>query len=428
MNHYQYIGIDRSDQTLDFCQFSASGETQRQKKIPATPEYLFAWVDQLQQNSPEHSTIALCIEQPCQNLVNFFSQFRQFVIYLENPAVIKKYRESLSASRAKDDRRDAAAMAQYVFERHKRLKPYVNKDPLCNQIATLVEKRRQLVGIRTSLTNKLTQALKEYYPQALELVGKEIHSPLSCDFLSKWTSLQKVQKARTATVVKFYHIHNSRSSKRIEKRLEIIENSVPMCRDENSLEVYRLLVKSLVKLIRQTQLSIKEFERVIEKKAEQHEDIELFSSFPGAGPCYSARLLAFMGSDRSRYQYASSLQQNSGVAPVTKQSGKMHFVHRRYACNKFNRQTFVEWAGQTISKSLWAKAFYLQQKQKGHRHQSILRSLAYKWQRIVFKCWKDNRPYDERTYIKALEKSSSPLIKMINTIKKDHPKLCEQFT
>ena len=102
----------------------------------------------------------------------------------------------------------------------------------------------------------------------------------------------------------------------------------------------------------------------------------LYISLPGAGPYYSARLLAFMGSDRTRYTNASDIQQNSGVAPVTKQSGKMHFVHRRYACNKFHRQTFVEWAAHTVMRSLWAKAYYIQQ--KSHRHQSTLRNLAYK--------------------------------------------------
>ena len=106
----------------------------------------------------------------------------------------------------------------------------------------------------------------------------------------------------------------------------------------------------------------------------------------------------------------------------------MHFVHRRYACNKFSRQTFVEWAGLTLSKSLWAKAFYLQQKAKGHRHQSILRSLAYKWQRILFRCWKNREHYDENKYIKALRKSSSPLSQVIENIKDQYPKLCEQIT
>ena len=428
MNHQYFIGIDRSDTTIDICTLNQASKTIKQAKINSSPESLQQWVNQLIQQLKEQETIALCIEQPCQNLVNFFSQFPQLVIYLENPSVIKKYRESLSPSRAKDDKRDAAAIAQYIFERHLRLEPYSDNDPLCSQIATLVEKRRQLVGIRTSLSNKLTQALKEYFPQALELIGKHIYSPLSCNFLTKWSSLQDLQKARSATVLKFYHIHNSRSTKRNESRMQLIEQAIPLCTDLELIETYKLLVESLVKNIQQIQSSINRFEQVIEEKSQQHEDFKLYINLPGAGPCFAARLLAFMGSDRDAYQSASAIQKNSGVAPVTKQSGKMHFVHRRYACNKFSRQTFVEWAGLTLSKSLWAKAFYLQQKAKGHRHQSILRSLAYKWQRILFRCWKNREHYDENKYIKALKKSSSPLSQVIENIKDQYPKLCEQIT
>lgn len=148
---------------------------------------------------------------------------------------------------------------------------------------------------------------------------------------------------------------------------------------------------------------------------------------------FAPRLLAFFGSDRSRCRDAAALQKHSGVAPLTKQSGKTHFVHRRYACNKFLRQTFVEWAAQTVIKSLWAKAYCEQQKAKGQRHQSILRDLAFKWQRILYRCWQNREAYDESRYLHALRKSSSPLIPLIlemtksskNPVNKIHEITCQ---
>lgn len=32
----------------------------------------------------------------------------------------------------------------------------------------------------------------------------------------------------------------------------------------------------------------------------------------------------------------------------------------------------------------------------------MIRSLAFKWIRILFRCWKDRTPYDETTYQRAL--------------------------
>jgi len=75
------------------------------------------------------------------------------------------------------------------------------------------------------------------------------------------------------------------------------------------------------------------------------------------------------------------------------------------------RQTFVEWAGQTINKSYWAGAYYRQQRDKGSTHQAAVRSLAFKWIRILYRCWQTGEAYDESRYLKALERRGSPLLK-----------------
>ncbi|MFC7339698.1 transposase, partial [Haloferula chungangensis] len=384
MKHHQFVGIDRSDATIDLCILDANGDCPAYSKISSAPETLLPWALSLKANLPPGEIIALCIEQPCQNLIHFFSQFDFLRLYLVNPAVLKKYRESLSASRAKDDRRDANALALFVHERHARLEPWLPTDPLADQIALLAEKRRQLVDVRTSLTNKLTQALKDTFPQALHLVGRDLFSPLACAFLTKWTNLQALQKARPSTITQFYSTHRSRRPKVIKERLELIDQSVALCVSENILEVYHELILGLVRQISAAQTGIKRFDQLIKARTDQHKDARIFKTLPGAGAAFASRLLGFFGSDREKYSSAAAVQKHSGVAPITKQSGKMRFVHRRYACNKFWRQTFVEWAGQTVIKSLWAKAYYQQQKDKGQRHQTILRSLAYKWQRILF--------------------------------------------
>jgi hypothetical protein len=51
----------------------------------------------------------------------------------------------------------------------------------------------------------------------------------------------------------------------------------------------------------------------------------------------------------------------------------------------------VEWVGETIPRSFWAKAFYEQQKAKGASHAAAVRALAFKWIRILHRCWLDRR-------------------------------------
>ena len=118
-----------------------------------------------------------------------------------------------------------------------------------------------------------------------------------------------------------------------------------------------------------------------------------------------------MGSNRERYQSSEEVQKYTGIAPVTERSGKKEWIHWRYSCNTFLRQTFVEWVGQTVRYSFWAEAYYEQQKSKGKPQNTIIRSLAFKWIRILFRCWRTKTAYDESTYLAALKSKGSPLLK-----------------
>ena len=122
------------------------------------------------------------------------------------------------------------------------------------------------------------------------------------------------------------------------------------------------------------------------------------------------RLLAAFGSQRERYQNAGEVQTSSGIAPVTENSGKSSWVHFRFACSKFLRQSFHEWAAQSITRSQWARAYYELQRRRGKKHHAAVRALAFKWIRIIYRCWKERVAYDENVYLAALAKHNSPLL------------------
>jgi len=60
------------------------------------------------------------------------------------------------------------------------------------------------------------------------------------------------------------------------------------------------------------------------------------------------------GEQRERFTSAEELQKYAGIAPVTERSGKKSWVHWRLQCPTFLRQTFVEWAAESIRHSFWA--------------------------------------------------------------------------
>jgi|TARA_B110000908_G_C10209835_1_gene429623 transposase len=415
MKHQLFIGIDRSDQCLDSCIIDTKNNIINQLNVSTNPRDLTSWCAEILKlkDSKNAESIAICIEQPCQNLTHFFKQYEEFTLYLINPVILKRYRETFNLSRSKDDKKDALHLALLISEHHEKLTPWKALEPNYQKLSMLTEKRRQLINARTALSNRLTQNLKEYYPQAIELLGRQLSSSISIAFLRRWTSLQKLQKSQLSTIKKFYYLNHCRSNTAIDKRLKIIPAAIPLCSDEVIIEVHSIMTIAYIDQLAALEKNIQRLDDLIEETHKQCDKHQIIESFPGAGQHLSPRITAFMGLHSEGWEKAEGLQCQSGVAPVTKQSGKTHFVHKRYACSTFVRQTFVEYAGQSYKYSTWAKAYYEQQKSKGKTHQIILRGLAYKWQRIIFKCWKNGELYDEEKYLKALQKSGSDLTEII---------------
>jgi len=104
------------------------------------------------------------------------------------------------------------------------------------------------------------------------------------------------------------------------------------------------------------------------------------------------------------------------MAPVTERRGNTCRVHWRLLCPTFLRQTFVEWAGESIRHSFWARAYYAQQRAKGNTHQAATRALVFKGIRILYRCWQTKTPDDESTYLNALARHGSPLIRHLANV------------
>jgi len=99
------------------------------------------------------------------------------------------------------------------------------------------------------------------------------------------------------------------------------------------------------------------------------------------------------------------VQTASGIAPITVQSGKSRATRRRRACAKFVRQTFHEFAEHSLKTCSWALACYRMHRARGLHHHAALRSLAFKWIRVLFRCWKSRTTYDEARYLEALKRT-----------------------
>lgn len=412
MNEFAaYVGIDWSDRKHDSCLVEAASGRKESSILAHSPEAIDKWATCLRARFPGKK-IAVCLEQSRGPLIYALLKYDFLLLYPVNPSTLSSYRRAFSPSGAKDDPTDAEYMAEIVSTHRERLRAWRPDDEKTRTLQHLVEHRRKLVGERTRLSNRLTALLKGYFPQVLDWFP-DVRTLLVCDFLTKWPTLEAVKRARRNTLEKFFRSHNSNRQQTLERRIKSIREGLPLVTDQAVVNSSAMLAAAYATQMKVLIEAIKNFDHQIEQLCAGHQDYSLFESLPGAGTVYASRMLAAFGTQRGEFSSADELACLAGIAPVIERSGKSCWVRWRYFCPKFLRQTFHEYAGESIVHSVWAKAYYESQRAKGKSQAKAVRALAYKWIRVIWRCWQSRTAYDEVKYLESLRKRNSPLLKYV---------------
>jgi len=407
-----WIGVDWADQSHHVSEYNVETGRRESYTIVHTGESLQEWLNQLR-NRYDGKRIAVVLEQARGGLIYALMSTDFIEIYPVNPQSLAKYRKALYPSGAKSDPPDAELLGDMVRHNRSRFRAWAPDDEKTRGLQLLTHGRRKLVDDMTSLTNQLTSVLKTYYPQALHWAG-DLTSEQACAFLEKWPTLTELQKSRPFRIREFYEKHGRPKREALNVIVAGIQKAQPLTSDSAVVMAGVMMANALVAQIRSLRPAIEKYDQEIERLFQQHPDRVVFESFPGAGKVLAPRLLAAFGADRDRFENAMQVQQFSGVAPVTERSGKMKWVHRRWACSKFVLQTFHEFADQARKFSSWSKLYYRQQRAVGKEHHAAVRALAYKWIRIMFRCWKDRNAYDDLRYTQSLATRGSGLKRALN--------------
>jgi transposase len=403
-----FVGLDWGDEkhALSLC---AAGSTAIERStLEQTPEALADWANALRIRFP-NGKIAVALEQARGALLAGLSQYEHIVPFPVNPKSLARFREALYPSRSKDDLVDADLLLELLTKHRDHLRPWQPDTVETRQLALLNEQRRHFVDHRTCLTNQLLSHLKSIFPQALKLVGEDLASRMATDFLKKWPTLQALKEVKPSVLRQFYYGHNSRAEELITQRLDLLKNAVALTSDLALLTAHSLAIQTLAAQLATLSPFLDQHEQQIADLFAAHPDALIFDSLPGAGAALAPRLLTSLGTDRTRFPKPVALSSYTGIAPVTEQSGKtQYWVHMRWSCPKFLRQSWHEFANSSIKFCPWAALSYKEFRKKMSHHEA-LRKLAFKWQRIVWRMWQDHQPYDEARYPATLPKPAKEL-------------------
>lgn len=402
------VGIDWADAEHTYEMLDPNGKT-HQGTVQQTPEAIAELFAAWQQRFPD-ATIDVCLETSRGPLVNALLEHPQVRIYPVNPNALANYRKAFAHGGGKNDPVDAGLILQFLVRYQDQLRPLMPNEPQTRELAALTQDRRQLVEQRVVLAQQLKALLKAYFPTILAMKPAKVYARFVVKLLLKYPTLQAVQAAGRTKLRKLFFATGTKD--RIEQRLDVLLIAKPLSTDDVLLRTAARRVQAICKLLDSLNNSIREYDILIEQLVKLHAAYDVVRDLP-CGVKSKARILAALGDDRSRYANSQQLASATGVAPLTTQSGKQRFVSSRWACNKFMRQTFHEFAGLSITNSRWAKAFYQSQIARHKSPQAARRALAYKWLRIIYRCWQTGEAYNEAHYIKRLTATNSPLAEQL---------------
>lgn len=407
-----WVGVDWGGEEHAVCVLDSGGAVVSRFRVKHSPEGLDKLVSRLRSFG---SVGGVAVESTRSLLVHALSM-ANFTVYPVNPKLSCQWRKAWSVSEAKDDGRDAQVLGHGLIQYRERLRPLMPDTEMARELALLCEDEVRLINDRTRLVQRLEDTLKQYYPAALEWFGNWT-MPSAWAFVRKFSTPSALAEASRQKVYGFMKTHRLQYTADRRALIDARSSATEWPCDEATIRAKSLLATSLAKQLQTLTLSLKKYRRRIERLFKDHEDRPVFESLPGTGPKLAPRLSGSFGTNRSRFDSAQAVQQLSGTAPVTHQSGRRKHVTIRRACQKGFRANLHHFAWQSTLQNPWARAYYELAKDRGQSHAQALRGLANKWNKIIYRMWQTRETYNEQRYINQLIRKRSPIAQKMGLLK-----------
>ena len=330
-------------------------------------------------------------------------------VFVIPPGQVKNLRSRYGSAGNKDDRFDAYVLADVVRTDARRLRPMERDSEQAAALRSTVRARRDLVGHRVAAANQLRAHLQVAFPAAAMLFAA-IDSEITLAFLSRFTTQEQadwLSPLRLGAWLKSVAYSGRTDPAVLHARLL----TAPRGHVGPHAAAYAGTTVALVAVLRALNAQIQALADSIDAQMDAHPDAVIFRSLPRSGTVRAARLLAEIGDARGRFPTRDSLTCLAGVAPSTRQSGKVKAVTFRWGADKQLRDALCDFAGDSRRASPWAAGLYDKAIARGCDHPHAVRILARAWAHVIWRCWQDHVPYNPAAHnsLQAILKQRQPI-------------------
>jgi len=389
-----FVGIDWAEAHHDVCVLDPEGEVLATRRIPEGLEGVARLHALLAEHAKDPAEVVVGIETDRGLLVGALVA-AGYTVHAVNPLAASRYRERHTTSRAKSDRGDARVLADLVRTDRQHHRAVAADSELAGAIKVLARAHQNLIWTRQRQTNALRNALREYYPGALDAFD-ELHHPDALAVLAVAPDPARGRRLSQARIVRA--LRGGGRQRNLEQRAGEIRAALRTPQLEAPplvAEAQAANTAALVAVITTLVEQIARLEADLADTLDRHPDAEILRSLPGLGAVLGARVLAEFGDAPDRYADARARRNYAGTAPVTRASGTSRVVVARLARNKRLFDAAYQWALCALTRSPGARAYYDAHDTGPHRAKVARRKLANRLVGILHGCLAHRTLYDE---------------------------------
>jgi transposase len=394
-----YIGVDWADAEHAVWVEDEAGTPIAFRQVEHTAAGLAVFGRWLDERRAAGIELWAAIEKPEGRLVDFLLD-HGVVVYPINPKALDRARDRFRMSRSKSDPFDAHVLAAFLRTDHPHLHPLRPSSEPAQELKLLTRDFRRQQRLQTRLLNQLTATLKEYYPRPLELF-EDLTTALARAFLQAYPTPQALEALTLKTWQRWAREHRLGEARTQELWETIQQAQLPV--PPHVVRAKARLLRVLGAELGATASAVDEYREAIEAFFASMPAAERARTLPAGKSGVSAPLLwAELGDAPGRWESFQHLQAEAGAVPATVRSGKQHVVQFRFACNTHLRYAVHQQAWLSVRHCEWARAYYKQQRARGHSHHRAVRALGAKWLKIIFVMWSRQVPYDETYHLATM--------------------------
>ncbi|MYE61457.1 MAG: IS110 family transposase [Candidatus Dadabacteria bacterium] len=389
-----YVGDDWSEDRHDVHLMNEAGERLAARRLPEGVEGIAALHGLVAEHALGPGEVVVGIETDRGPWVAALVA-AGYHVYAVNPRAVARYRERHHVGGGKSDAGDAKVLADLVRTDRHNHREVAGDTAEAGAVRILARAHQQLIRDRVRVTNRLRNALREYFPAALQAFPNLAHS----DAVGV---LAKAPGPREAARLTLPQLRAALRRGGRQRNLERRAAEVRAALRAKQLDVlaaasraFAATTRAAVAQIEAINRQIAELEAELESSLEEHPDAEIYRSMPGLGAVLGARVLGEFGDDPERYESAKSRRNYAGTSPLTVASGRKHTVRARFVRNRRLSDAVDRWAMCSLRASPGCRAFYDRRRAVGDLHHQALRALGNRLVGYLHGCLRARTLYDE---------------------------------